>query len=90
MATGSGKTIVMAMTIAWQILNKGANPRDARFSRQVRVVAPGLTVKSRYLEEWTAAVTAHGGFGRWRAAVVRKIPLYAVSQLPMLLDRLPA
>jgi len=29
-------------------------------------------VKRRYLEEWAAAVTAHGGFGRWRAAVVHR------------------
>jgi len=47
MATGSGKTIVMAMAIAWHILNKVANPQDARFSRNVLVIAPGLTVKSR-------------------------------------------
>lgn len=47
MATGSGKTIVMAMVIAWHILNKVTNPQDARFSRNVLVVAPGLTVKSR-------------------------------------------
>jgi type III restriction enzyme len=47
MATGSGKTIVMAMAIAWQILNKVANPQDVRFSKHVLVVAPGLTVKSR-------------------------------------------
>jgi len=47
MATGSGKTIVMAMLIAWHILNKVANPQDARFSKNVLVLAPGLTVKSR-------------------------------------------
>jgi len=47
MATGTGKTIVMAMTIAWHILNKVANPQDARFSKNVLVVAPGLTVKNR-------------------------------------------
>lgn len=47
MATGSGKTIVMAMTIAWHILNKVANPQDARFSKNVLVIAPGLTVKKR-------------------------------------------
>jgi type III restriction enzyme len=47
MATGSGKTIVMAMVIAWHILNKVANAQDARFSKSVLVVAPGLTVKSR-------------------------------------------
>jgi len=47
MATGSGKTIVMAMVIAWNILNKVASPQDARFSRNVLVIASGLTVKSR-------------------------------------------
>lgn len=47
MATGSGKTLVMAMTIAWQILNKVASPQDRRFSRNVFVVAPGLTVRNR-------------------------------------------
>lgn len=47
MATGTGKTIVMSMIIAWQILNKVANPKDARFSKYVLVVAPGLTVRNR-------------------------------------------
>jgi type III restriction enzyme len=47
MATGSGKTIIMAMIIAWQTLNKVANRQDARFSKNFLVVAPGLTVKNR-------------------------------------------
>ena len=47
MATGTGKTVVMAMVIAWQVLSKAAWPQDRRFSRTVLVVAPGLTVKSR-------------------------------------------
>ena len=47
MATGSGKTIVMAMLIAWQVLNKAAYPQDSRFSKNIFVVAPGLTVRSR-------------------------------------------
>src|SRR6266516_3739896 len=47
MATGSGKTIVMAMLIAWHILNKVTYPQDRRFSKNVLVIAPGLTVKSR-------------------------------------------
>ena len=47
MATGSGKTIVMAMLISWQVLNKVTYPQDARFSKYIFVVAPGLTVKSR-------------------------------------------
>ena len=47
MATGSGKTIVMGMLIAWQILNKAANGKDILFSKNVLVVAPGLTVRNR-------------------------------------------
>jgi len=47
MATGSGKTVVMAMLITWQILNKVTYPQDSRFSKNVFVVAPGLTVKNR-------------------------------------------
>jgi type III restriction enzyme len=47
MATGSGKTIVMSMLIAWQVLNKVAYPQDKRFSKNIFIVAPGLTVKSR-------------------------------------------
>ena len=47
MATGSGKTIVMGMLIAWQIINKATYPQDSRFVKNVLVIAPGLTVKSR-------------------------------------------
>jgi type III restriction enzyme len=47
MATGSGKTVVMAMLIAWQTLNKQANPRDARFSDAFLVVTPGITIRDR-------------------------------------------
>ena len=37
----------MAMVITWQVLNKATYPQDARFSKNVLVIAPGLTVKSR-------------------------------------------
>lgn len=47
MATGSGKTTVMAMVAAWSILNKVANRQDARFSDSVLIVGPNLTVKER-------------------------------------------
>ena len=47
MATGSGKTVVMAMLIAWQTLNKLANSQDARFSDTFLVVTPGITIKDR-------------------------------------------
>ena len=47
MATGSGKTVVMAMIIAWNFLNKVTNPTSRHFSKYALLVAPGLTVKSR-------------------------------------------
>ncbi|MGL6281652.1 MAG: DEAD/DEAH box helicase, partial [Microcoleaceae cyanobacterium] len=47
MATGTGKTVVMAMLIAWQVLNKITYPDDPRFSTNILIIAPGLTVKSR-------------------------------------------
>lgn len=47
MATGAGKTVVMAMLIAWQTLNKAQTPRDARFSNRFLVVTPGITIRDR-------------------------------------------
>ncbi len=47
MATGSGKTLVMAMLIAWHALNKLANPQDARFSDAFLIVTPGITIRDR-------------------------------------------
>lgn len=47
MATGSGKTVVMAMLIAWHVLNKQANPQDARFSDAFLIVTPGITIRDR-------------------------------------------
>lgn len=41
MATGSGKTVVMAMLIAWHVLNKQANNKDARFTDTFLLVTPG-------------------------------------------------
>src|SRR5438477_3323693 len=47
MATGTGKTVVMSMLVAWQVLNKRRNPKDNRFSDAVLVVAPGITIRDR-------------------------------------------
>jgi type III restriction enzyme len=47
MATGSGKTVVMAMLIAWAFCNRGRNPSDERFPNAVLVCCPNLTVKER-------------------------------------------
>jgi type III restriction enzyme len=47
MATGSGKTVVMAMLIAWAFCNRGTKPGDPRFPRRTLVVCPNLTIKQR-------------------------------------------
>lgn len=47
MATGTGKTVVMAMLIAWHSLNKLANSHDDRFGDAFIVVAPGITIRDR-------------------------------------------
>lgn len=47
MATGTGKTIVMGLTIVWQALNKVAYPADKRFTKNVLVIAPSITVRDR-------------------------------------------
>jgi type III restriction enzyme len=47
LATGTGKTTVMAMIIAWQTINAVRRPGSKHFSRGFLVVAPGLTIKDR-------------------------------------------
>ncbi len=47
LATGTGKTVVMAMTIAWQILNKIEYNKDNRFSKNILIVSPNITVRDR-------------------------------------------
>ncbi len=47
MATGTGKTVVMAMIIAWHALNKLTNPQNAIFSDTFLIVTPGITIKDR-------------------------------------------
>jgi type III restriction enzyme len=47
MATGSGKTVVMSMLIAWAFCNRGTKPGDPRFPRRALVLCPNLTIKER-------------------------------------------
>ncbi|WP_346426952.1 DEAD/DEAH box helicase family protein [Novosphingobium sp. PC22D] len=47
LATGAGKTTVMAMLIAWHTLNSVRHPGSKRHSRGFLVVAPGITIKDR-------------------------------------------
>jgi type III restriction enzyme len=47
LATGAGKTTVMAMLIAWQTINAVRRPNSKTFARGFLIVAPGLTIKDR-------------------------------------------
>ena len=47
LATGAGKTTVMAMLIAWQTINAVRRPNSKRFTRGFLVVTPGLTIRDR-------------------------------------------
>lgn len=47
LATGAGKTAVMAMLIAWQTINAVRRPNSKKFSRGFLVVTPGLTIRDR-------------------------------------------
>ncbi|MFZ2913739.1 MAG: DEAD/DEAH box helicase family protein, partial [Rectinemataceae bacterium] len=47
LATGSGKTTVMAMVIAWQTVNAIRHPQGKRYTRGFLVVAPGITIRDR-------------------------------------------
>ena len=47
MATGAGKTTVMAMLIAWQTVNAVRHPARRNFTRGFLVVTPGITIRDR-------------------------------------------
>jgi type III restriction enzyme len=47
LATGAGKTTVMAMLIAWQTINAVRRPGSKQFTRGFLIVAPGLTIRDR-------------------------------------------
>lgn len=47
LATGAGKTTVMAMLIAWQTVNAVRRPQSSRFTRGFLLMAPGITIRDR-------------------------------------------
>src|SRR3989344_5934882 len=47
MATGSGKTVVMAMIITYHTLNKIRYPQDTRFTDTFAIITPGITIRDR-------------------------------------------
>ncbi|MDP2791091.1 MAG: DEAD/DEAH box helicase family protein [Rectinemataceae bacterium] len=47
LATGTGKTTVMAMIIAWQTINAVRHPQSKRFTKGFLVISPGITIRDR-------------------------------------------
>ena len=47
LATGAGKTTIMAMLIAWQTINAVRRPNSKKYTRGFLVVAPGITIRDR-------------------------------------------
>ncbi|MBX9747038.1 MAG: DEAD/DEAH box helicase family protein, partial [Hyphomonadaceae bacterium] len=47
MATGAGKTTVMAMLIAWQTINAVQAPASKSYSKGFLIVTPGITIRDR-------------------------------------------
>lgn len=47
LATGAGKTTVIAMLIAWQTINAVRHPNSKIFTRGFLVVTPGITIRDR-------------------------------------------
>ena len=47
LCTGSGKTSVMAMLIAWQTVNAVRHESSKNFTRGFLIVAPGITIRDR-------------------------------------------
>ena len=59
MATGVGKTVVMAMTALWQAANHWQNPADERFTNRFVAIVPGITVRDRLLSGLRADSVDH-------------------------------
>jgi type III restriction enzyme len=47
LATGAGKTTVMAMLVAWQTVNAVRHPNSKQFSNRFLIVSPGITIRDR-------------------------------------------
>ncbi len=47
MATGAGKTTVMAMLIAYHAINKVRSPKSTHFSKNFLIITPGITIRDR-------------------------------------------
>ena len=66
MATGTGKTAVMALTIIWQSVNHALNPRDSRFTDKFAVITPGTTVRNRNTRDLIPRGDEQNIYAQWR------------------------
>ena len=47
LATGAGKTTVIAMLVAWQTINAVRRPASKNFTRGFLIITPGITIRDR-------------------------------------------
>ena len=66
MATGAGKTAVMALTIIWQSVNHALNPRNSKFTNKFAVITPGRTVRDRDMRDLMPRHDEKDIYTQWR------------------------
>ncbi len=83
MTTASGKTVVMAMLIAWHTINKRANPQDARFSNTFLIATPGITIRDRLRVLLPNCAGSNRSRNSTHSAIHKRLPFVAhVEVLP--------
>ena len=66
MATGTGKTAVMALTIIWQSVNHALDPKNRKFTNRFAVITPGITVRDRNTRDLIPSKAGHDIYTQWR------------------------
>ena len=66
MATGTGKTTVMALVIVWQAVNHFLRPADQRFTNQFAIITPGITVRDRNAKDLIPQPDGRDMYREWR------------------------
>ena len=82
LATGAGKTTVMAMLIAWQTVNAVRRPGSAHFTRGFLIVAPGLTSRTGFACSSRTTRTATTTAANWCPATCSAISSAPRSSSP--------
>ncbi len=65
MATGTGKTVVMAALILYHYFNRSEYRNDPRFADYFLIVAPGVTIKERLSVLYVDTLTTRKDEGKW-------------------------